>query len=267
MSSSSGSPPGKRPPGEPPPLPSRAQPRPAAARAQAIPSIAPVIPSIAPVSAKPASASGRPSRPAGAQGRPASSPAAALLTQAQLRELAERHQALERLDYFELLKLPKTATPDEIKAAFYRESRQYHPDRFFQLQDEALKERVHEVYKRIIEAYAALRDDAKRAKYLTDVTGPERAVRLRFTEAAEAESKQAQRRAMEEQLGQTAKGRQFFQNAQADLEAGRLAAAERNLKMALTFEPQNARFKSALADVQQRLSQEAKASGSAFKIR
>ncbi len=38
--------------------------------------------------------------------------------------------ALDQLDYFGILKLPQTATPAEIKAAYYQESRAYHPDRF-----------------------------------------------------------------------------------------------------------------------------------------
>ncbi len=37
---------------------------------------------------------------------------------------------LDQLDYFGVLKIPQTATPAEIKAAYYRESRAYHPDRY-----------------------------------------------------------------------------------------------------------------------------------------
>jgi hypothetical protein len=40
-----------------------------------------------------------------------------------LIELETLAAALDQLDYFAVLKLPQTATPAEIKAAYYRESR------------------------------------------------------------------------------------------------------------------------------------------------
>ena len=49
-------------------------------------------------------------------------------------------QVLEELDYFQILKVGQAANPNEIKAAYYRESRAYHPDRFFQMSNLELKE-------------------------------------------------------------------------------------------------------------------------------
>mgnify|MGYP006270824069 CR=1 FL=1 len=62
--------------------------------------------------------------------------------------------------------------------------------------------------------------------------------------------KEGQKRKLEEQLGQTAQGRKFFSAALSDSEAGRWDSAERNLKMALMYEPGNARFKEQLALVE-----------------
>ncbi len=95
--------------------------------------------------------------------------------------MAWKAERLDALDYFELLGVPITASAAEVKRAFYRESRAYHPDRFFHLTDQPFKARVHDVYKRVTEAYYVLRDDVRRPKYLADVTGPERATKLRFT--------------------------------------------------------------------------------------
>lgn len=172
------------------------------------------------------------------------------LDMAQLQDLSERASSLNRLDYFELLRLPHTASPAEIKQAFYRESRTFHPDRFFQVSNPTLKAHVHELYKRLAEGYGVLRDDRRRHQYLSDIQGPDRARKLRFTEASEAENKAAVKRQSEEQIGTTPRGRQFFLSAQADETAGRLPSAERNLKMALTFEPQNERYKERLRAVQ-----------------
>jgi len=171
------------------------------------------------------------------------------------------------MDYFQLLKLQPAATPVEIKAAFYRESRTLHPDRFFQLSDKAFKEKVSAVYKRLTEAYYVLRDDVKRKRYVQDIASPERNARLRFTEATEAETKQQVKKEAEEQIGVHPKGRQFYATAMKDSDGGNFASAERNLKLALTFEPSNARYKEKLSEIQQKLHDEQKKSGHSFKIR
>ncbi len=194
-------------------------------------------------------------------------PDAALLDPAAITHLNALAARLKTLDYFQILGVEKNANPAEIKSAFHRWSRAYHPDRFYQLAESELKQRVTEVYKRITEAYYILRDDLKRKGYLSDISGPERAQKLRFTEASEVETKAAIRKEQEEQIGMHPKGRQFFQTAIADFDAQRWAAAERNLKMALTFEPANVRYKEKLTEVQQKLHQESKKSSEPFKIR
>jgi DnaJ-class molecular chaperone len=148
-------------------------------------------------------------------------------------------QVLDELDYFQILKIGQDAAPSEIKSAYYRESRAYHPDRFFQLESADLKETIGRIYKRINEAYVCLRDDAKRSKYVADVTGPERHKKLRFVEASEQELKKDK----EQEIGTTPQGRKFFMQGLQDMAAQRFAAAERNFKMALTYEPGNANYK------------------------
>ncbi len=165
-------------------------------------------------------------------------------------EVGALAEALDHLDYFGLLKLPQSAGVAEIKAAYHRESRAYHPDRFAALDDVQLKGIIARVYRRVNEAYTVLRDDARRRKYLADITGPERARKLRFTEADEAEVKGTQKKKIEEQFGQTPNGRKFYAVALADIQGQRWDAAERNLKLALMYEPQNAKFKEQLGFVE-----------------
>lgn len=174
---------------------------------------------------------------------------------------------MDAQDYFQILKVQKRASPAEIKRAFYKGSRAYHPDRFYQLTDLALKEKINLVYKRMTEAYYVLRDDAKRDRYVAEIEGPERAKKLRFTEVSETETKIAAKKQAEEQIGTTAKGRQFYAAGLAEIEAQRWSAAERSLKMAVTYEPTNARYKEKLAEAQQKIYEEMKQKGEAFKIK
>jgi DnaJ-class molecular chaperone len=160
---------------------------------------------------------------------------------------------LDQLDYYGVLKLQQGAGAADVKAAYYRESRAYHPDRFATVEDAGFREIIGRIYKRINEAYTVLRDDQKRVRYLADVTGPDRARKLRFTEAEEAAVKEEQKKKLEEQFGQTPNGRKFYATAALEANAGRWEAAERALKSALMYEPANPKFKEALALAQSEL--------------
>src|SRR5512145_1095977 len=61
-------------------------------------------------------------------------------------------------DYYEILGLNRNASDDEIKAAFRKLARQYHPD-------VSKEEHAEEKFKEINEAYGVLSDADKRARY------------------------------------------------------------------------------------------------------
>jgi curved DNA-binding protein CbpA len=189
------------------------------------------------------------------------------LTATQVSQLNALAAELVGFDYFQVLKLDPQAPPAEIKKAFYRESRIYHPDRFFHLNDEKAKGSLGTIYKRITEAYYFLRDDTKRRKYAMDIAGPDRKNKLRFTEASESEAKAEVKKQAEEQIGSHPKGRSFFTTAMREVSSENWSAAERSLKTALTYEPSNARYKEELAKVQAKLHDAFKAKGDQFKIR
>jgi len=159
-------------------------------------------------------------------------------------------QALDGLDYFQILKIEQTATLSEIKKAYYQESRAFHPDKYFHLSDEGeVKENVHRIYKRITEAYTVLREAEAKAKYLVDINGPDRSTKLRYNEESEAELKKAK----EEETGKTPQARQCYREAMLAISQKRWEQAERQLNTAIMYESDNALFKEKLEEVRKNI--------------
>jgi curved DNA-binding protein len=69
--------------------------------------------------------------------------------------------AVKFRDYYEVLGVPRTAKPEEIKRAYRQLARKHHPD----LQPAAERARASEQFKEINEAYEVLSDPDKRTKY------------------------------------------------------------------------------------------------------
>lgn len=65
---------------------------------------------------------------------------------------------MAKRDYYEVLGVPRTASADELKGAFRKKAREYHPDI-------NKAENAEELFKEVNEAYAVLSDDNKRAAY------------------------------------------------------------------------------------------------------
>ncbi|MBR5502852.1 MAG: molecular chaperone DnaJ [Methanobrevibacter sp.] len=67
----------------------------------------------------------------------------------------------EKRDYYEVLGVDRTADEKEIKKAYRKLARKYHPD----VAEEGKKEEATEKFKEISEAYAVLSDEEKRQRY------------------------------------------------------------------------------------------------------
>lgn len=157
----------------------------------------------------------------------------------EIRALAK---IIGELDYYQILEIQRGASRAEIKQAYYKNSRAFHPDVNRGL-DPELASDTQRISKRVTEAYCVLRDARRRGAY-DERIGAGGDVRMQLAEAA-AEHKRAR---IEARQGKTPQGRQFFQRAQEEADRGNLKDAIQSLQMALTFEPRNAGFETLLAD-------------------
>lgn len=105
----------------------------------------------------------KPSAPAA----PAAAPVpAAGLDVASLKQLAEK---LAKADHFEVLGVKREATGAQIKIAYFQFAKTYHPDAVPADASPEVRKLAADVFAKVSEAWGALGDDAKRAKYLDDL--------------------------------------------------------------------------------------------------
>jgi DnaJ-class molecular chaperone len=159
----------------------------------------------------------------------------------EIRALA---QILDELDYYSVLEIAPDASVSEIRGAYHRATRRFHPDGHRQIGDD-LRPVLGRIAKRVAEAYSVLRDPRRRQVYDQQLRGDSARVRMPLVQA-EAE---AERQSRDARLGKTPNGRRYFVLAQADITRGDKVSAERNLRTALTFEPDNGVFKDLLGQL------------------
>lgn len=89
---------------------------------------------------------------------------------ARWQEIAARAVAIEDQNYFQMLGVSQTAGPDEVRAAYFKLVKQWHPDRLApDLQ--ALKLTAERIFRYLTEAHDTLAEVEKRGTYLKNVQG------------------------------------------------------------------------------------------------
>ncbi|MFO8072396.1 MAG: DnaJ domain-containing protein [Polyangia bacterium] len=140
------------------------------------------------------------------------------------------HEVLDRLDYYRLLGVKKSANNMEIKRSFLAIAAKFHPDRNRGAQQE-IRTAIYEIFKRLNEGYRVLTDHAKRKRY--DAGLSEGKLRL------DRENRRALGPKTPQDTIKSREARQFYRQASEELAGGNLMQAELHIKVARSREPGN----------------------------
>jgi curved DNA-binding protein CbpA len=138
---------------------------------------------------------------------------------------------LDTLPYHTILGVPRNAHPDQIRGAFYLRAELLHPDRFYNLEDGKLKDKVYEVYKRVAEAYRVLENPETRQLYEEGLKRKQFRLVLKDREGLV--------KAPDEGITNL-QAKRFFRLGLDCLRGGDLKSAKLNFGLAASMEPKNA---------------------------
>jgi curved DNA-binding protein CbpA len=83
----------------------------------------------------------------------------------QVDVIDQTYQSLTRKDFYSLLGVSNRADLSQIKSAYYKLAKRFHPDRFYGMEDPVLKEKVDVIFSTVNVAYETLKDSKTRMQY------------------------------------------------------------------------------------------------------
>lgn len=87
------------------------------------------------------------------------------LTEEQRKRILFYEMNLEHWSHYKLLGSKRTATSAEIKAAFFKSSKEFHPDAYFRKNLGSYRDRLDRIFRAMKAAYDLLTDPVKREQY------------------------------------------------------------------------------------------------------
>jgi curved DNA-binding protein CbpA len=83
----------------------------------------------------------------------------------QVQVIEQTYASLSSKDYYTLLGVTTKADLSQIKTAYYKLARKFHPDRYYGLEDPVLKEKIDIIFSTINVAYETLKNTKARHQY------------------------------------------------------------------------------------------------------
>jgi curved DNA-binding protein CbpA len=192
----------------------------------------------------------------------------------QISAIEAAFEGIADKTFYEVLLLPRNAELRAVKRAYYRLSKEYHPDKFYRKNIGPYKEKLEAIFNKVTEAYRTLSDDEARKDYDTlvlgksgrDVSSSSEATAtvdfvpdaLRKKQAAQGVKPAAGKPAkgtkkapppvfiqkLQKQLAtRIAKARKHMEEGERALAQGRNGDAASNFQLAMTLDPRNTKAK------------------------
>ena len=175
------------------------------------------------------------------------------------KEILFLHDKMDSLNYYELLGLDSDASDEEVKKAFIRLSKVYHPDSYFSKELGSYKSKISEIYSKLAMANTILsvpnekqeyrrqliengKIDRKNDDFIEDPI--ERKIRLE-------KIRKTNRLHRNPMLQRVKKARDFYQAGQVDMEKEAWISAANNFKFAMMHDPSNELYKAKAEQVRE----------------
>lgn len=180
------------------------------------------------------------------------------LDQDMRKKILYLHKNMEEMTHYRMLEVDRRAETKDIKRAYFKVSRVYHPDSYFRKNLGSFKSKIEALFKRVGRAYEVLSDPQKRKAY--DATLPYEPT----PEELEEKHKKEEQKERDERLAaerrrrllrrsplaaRRAKARRHYKDALAMKEEGDTVKAANSIKLALALEPDNQEYKAFLDEV------------------
>ena len=168
------------------------------------------------------------------------------------------HKTMHDQTHYEMLQVGRRAEPKEIKRAYFRVSREFHPDSFFRKNLGSYKQKIEALFKRISQAYEVLGNQQKREAY--DKTLPyeptpeeieeQRQVALQQERAKKLRHERRQRLLKRSPVvARRGQARKHYEDAKQWSEQKEFTKAANSIRLALTLDPNNQDYKKLLEEV------------------
>jgi tetratricopeptide (TPR) repeat protein len=152
------------------------------------------------------------------------------LSSADMKKLIQSaYEGLSGKNHYEALGVARSATPQEIKKAYFQHAKLYHPDRHFDPEMSDMKEKLEALFASIHEAYETLSTQSRRDIYDSDLAREE-------TRIGAAEAAQRGRRNNKEMAADQ------FQEGKVRFKVQDFWGAEESFRWAMRLDPKNAEY-------------------------
>ncbi|MBW2383416.1 MAG: DnaJ domain-containing protein [Deltaproteobacteria bacterium] len=173
-------------------------------------------------------------------------------------------------DYYSLLSVEKSAETKDIKRAYFKLSKEFHPDRYFRRNIGAYAERLERIFKKVLEGYEILSDpdlragldEAEAVKVEPQSAGPfsspcgEPAGPQRPLTKLERLRQRMPFRIPEKVLVERRRqAEELFKAAHLSERSGQLVEAASAVRVAISFDSTNAEYRRMLVDLQARIAE------------